>query len=59
MTTLTKLKDLANQRRIAGGGEVGYADGVVDGSTVLVTAVKWGSNKPRRADHVRYTVTVK
>ena len=54
---INELKDLANKDR--NGGEMGFAEAVIEGRTVLVTAQKWGSNKPGKVDHVRYTQTDK
>ena len=52
-----QLKELANEDR--NGGEIGFAEAIINGENILVTASKWGANKPGKKEYVRYSVTNK
>lgn len=51
---ITDLKEMA--KKDMGNGEIGFAEGVVEGRKTLVTARKVGANKPRRSPYVRFRV---
>jgi hypothetical protein len=59
MDTLAALKEKATADMLTRGGELGFADGIIDGKPVLVTAKKVGANKVGRQNHVRHTITYK
>ena len=52
---LNELKEAANKDRANYGGEIGFAEN----DKYLVTAKKWGANKPNRKENIRYQVTEK
>ena len=59
MNTLEELKEKATADMVNWSGELGFADGIIDGKAVLITAKKIGANKVSRQNHVRHTVTYK
>ena len=48
--TLTNLKEEAKKDMVNNGGEIGFAEAIINNRNILVTAKKWGSNKPGRND---------
>ena len=54
---LNQLKEIANQDRLdSESQEIGFADGIIDGEKVVVTAKKVGYNQPGRKENTRYSV---
>ena len=54
---IDKLKELA--KLDMNGGEIGFAEAEINGVVILITAKKWGANKPGRKNTVRFTETTK
>ena len=56
MTNLTNLKEEAKKDMVNNDGEIGFAEGIIEGRLILIVAKKWGANKPgRKMVNVRYT----
>ena len=59
MEDLRELKAKAQSDMVNFKGILGFADGIIGGKKVVVTAKLIGVNQPSRKEHVRFTVTEK